>query len=123
MDDADIKRRVKQGCHPSHTTMIPDDIWTIAERCWDLSPKGRPSMQVLVDELTDTRKRSRDFLTCVLKSLASMPSCNADRQAVLEEVILLARNRDLREILKYKNSKAQHAFDILHEVYRISSDL
>lgn len=118
--DIDIKRRVKQGCHLPHTMTIPDDIWAIAERCWDMSAKRRPSMRVLVDELTEAQKRSRGFLTSVLTSLASIPSNNADRQGVLEEVLLLARNRNLREILEFKDSNAQHAFDILHEVCRIS---
>ncbi|KAJ3489672.1 hypothetical protein NLI96_g1955 [Meripilus lineatus] len=114
--DIDIKRRVKQGCHLPHTMTIPDDIWAIAERCWDMSAKRRPSMRVLVDELTEAQKRSRGFLTSVLTSLASIPSNNADRQGVLEEVLLLARNRNLREILEFKDSNAQHAFDILHEI-------
>ena len=77
-------------------------------------------MQVLVDELTEAQKISRGFLTSILTSLASIPSDNVGRQDVLKELILLARNRGLREILTFKDSNAQHAFDILHEVCRVS---
>ncbi|KAJ3483212.1 hypothetical protein NLI96_g6472 [Meripilus lineatus] len=120
---ADVKRRVKQGYHPPHTMTIPDEIWAIAERCWDMSPELRPSMQVVVDELAEAHEKPRDFLTAILLSM--LEACSADNvvdRYTLERLTLLSRDRQLRKILEPRDVHATkpfdpwHAFDVLHEI-------
>ena len=40
-------------------TTIGHDIWHMCERCWDIKPNERPSMQELAKELSDVRYLTR----------------------------------------------------------------
>ncbi|KAJ3489668.1 hypothetical protein NLI96_g1953 [Meripilus lineatus] len=119
ISDAGIKRRIKQGYHPPHTMMIPDDIWALAERCWDMSPMRRPSMEVLVDELIQAQNAPRDFLSYILVSLARDPSEDIHRKHALDRLTQMARNCNLWRITECNDLVAHHVFDVLHEARRI----
>lgn len=55
-NDVATLRLINQGQMPlrsvdfTNPQIIPDDVWAICQKCWNLVPKQRPSMQVVFSE-------------------------------------------------------------------------
>ncbi|KAK4689262.1 hypothetical protein P7C73_g848, partial [Tremellales sp. Uapishka_1] len=86
VDDAIVKNNVqKSGLRPPRPPNVPDELWSLVERCWAQDPKARPSFEAIQLRLSkmykapiDNERKASLMSTTTVSSEESYETANED---------------------------------------------